>query len=312
MLLEIENQLYKRIHDSIGQSAVVLKLAEEIDKSGKVAEQTMVVVSFTSASTQNPHEGVYVPTVRNRTLNYTVTVVQKQTQRLGHSFALPILDVIADAVTGWVPEICGMSFQTGFELGSERFSQVTEASQFVYEQNYSIQVLLRDGRFLPDFCHPCEEINLCNFLPSRKCLKTPAGVPTGLAVWRLRRNETYEEEWIIEDSKNCAMRPGDYTEIVCSTDYDGTGEYIFTPSDAVSYGINGEEIIDEAKQLRGSISKVWKCAYRDNTQRVPSWSCGTIDLGIWRSAAGKVGDKQFSAKVQDSIRFDTLVEEQSS
>ena len=109
MLLEIENQLYKRIHESIGQSAVVMKLAEEIDKSGNVAEQTMVVVSFTSANTSNPYEGAYVPTVRNRQLNYTVTVVQKQTQRIGHSFALPVLDVIADAVTGWVPEICGTS-----------------------------------------------------------------------------------------------------------------------------------------------------------------------------------------------------------
>ena len=46
------------------------------------------------------------------------------------AFALPLLDLIADAVTGWVPEVPGLEFATGFELDNERFVQVTEASQF--------------------------------------------------------------------------------------------------------------------------------------------------------------------------------------
>ena len=37
MLLEIENQLHKRVHQTLGQSAVVMRLAEEIDESGRVA-----------------------------------------------------------------------------------------------------------------------------------------------------------------------------------------------------------------------------------------------------------------------------------
>lgn len=310
MLLEIENQLYKRVHDAIGQSAVVLKLAEEIDKSGKVAEQTMVVVSFTSASTSNPHKGAYVPTVRNRTLNYTLTIVQKQTQRLGHSFALPILDVLADAITGWIPELCGVSFQSGFELGSERFSQVTEASQFVYEQNYAIEVLLPDGRFLPDFCHPCPEINLCDFYPQRKCLKTPDGKATGLAVWRLQRTEFRTDEWIITDEKNCGMAPGDSTLIDCHSAYDGTATFRYVPHDAKSFGINGEEIIDESKVITGNLAKVWKCSARDVDRDVPNWSCGVINWGLWRSAAGSVGDKNNSAKVPSGLKiFPLEVEE---
>ena len=32
MLLEIENQLHKRVHQTLGQSAVVMRLAEELDK----------------------------------------------------------------------------------------------------------------------------------------------------------------------------------------------------------------------------------------------------------------------------------------
>lgn len=312
MLLEIENQLYKRIHESIGQSAVVMKLAEEIDKSGNVAEQTMVVVSFTSANTSNPYEGAYIPTVRNRKLNYTITVVQKQTQRIGHSFALPILDVIADAVTGWVPEICGMSFQTGFELGSERFSQVTEASQFVYEQNYTIEVLLADGRFLPDFCHPCNEIQLCDFLPKRIRLKTQSGLFTGLAIWRLQRSQTASEEYVIEDLLNCPIRPGDNIEIICNPTYDGTGKFVFTPVEATSVGINGEALVDESKQITGDLVNIWKCLTKDNCRSIPNWSCGVINLGIWRSAAGQIQNIKFSSKVSEPIKVSPLVEEQLS
>ena len=50
MLLEIENQLHSRIHSTIGQSAVVLRLAEELDKSGRVAEQAMIIVSYVSGT----------------------------------------------------------------------------------------------------------------------------------------------------------------------------------------------------------------------------------------------------------------------
>lgn len=81
MLLEIENQLHRRVHSTLGQSAVVLRLAEELDQSGRVAEQAMVIVSFTGADTTNPNKGAYIPTVRTRTLTYTLTLVQKQTQR---------------------------------------------------------------------------------------------------------------------------------------------------------------------------------------------------------------------------------------
>ena len=31
MLLEIENQLHKRVHGTLGQSAIVIRLAEELD-----------------------------------------------------------------------------------------------------------------------------------------------------------------------------------------------------------------------------------------------------------------------------------------
>ena len=79
MLLEIENQLYRKVHETLGQSAVVLRLAEELDQSGRVAEQAMIIVSFTSANTDNPNKGAYIPTVRKRTLTYTLTLVQKQT-----------------------------------------------------------------------------------------------------------------------------------------------------------------------------------------------------------------------------------------
>jgi hypothetical protein len=71
MLLEIENQLHKKIHEALGQSAVVLRLAESLDESGRVAEQSMIIVSFTSDNTSNPNkEHLYYSS--HRKITYTL------------------------------------------------------------------------------------------------------------------------------------------------------------------------------------------------------------------------------------------------
>lgn len=302
MLLEIENALYKRVHDAIGASAVVMKLAEEIDKSGVVAEQTMAVVAFSSASTSNPHEGAYIPTVRSRSLTYTITIIQKQSQRLGHSFALPILDLLADAVTGWVPEIPGLQFQTGFELSSERFTQVTEASQFVYEQTYSISLLLKDNRFFSTPCAAFDSIEFVKYLPSRKCLKTSSDLYTGLAVWRRKTGESTSEEYVVLDTGHCTIRNGDSIEVECGANLDGTGTFRFVPVEALGVGNNGEPTIEESLVVSGELTRVWKCI-KESRGDYPTWVNISMDLGIWLSKYGKVGDKNFSVRLPGSLKL---------
>ena len=298
MLLEIENQLHKRVHGTLGQSAVVIRLAEEIDESGRVAEQAMIIVSFASSNTNNPNKGAYIPTIRNRKLNYTITLIQKQTKREGHSFSLPILDLIADAVTGWVPEVPGLEFQTGFELENERFVQVTEASQFIYEQTYAIEVLVADGRFYSQPCAAFDPISIEDFLPKRKCLLSPDQRLTGLAVWRRVVNTEYTEEYIIEDSR-CPREISDILELTCGSEQDGTATYKFIPRYAYSTNSNGERVVDDSKTTSGNLQKVWKC-YKENVDPYPDWFKLRIDSGLWRNEAGTVANSDpLTASLQE-------------
>lgn len=290
MLLEIENQLHKRVHSTLGQSAVVLRLAEELDSSGRVAEQAMIIVSFTSSRTTNPFEGAGIPTVRTRSLEYTLTIVQKQTQREGHSFALPILDLLADSITGWIPEVPGLEIQTGFELRSEKFVQVTkEASQFIYEQTYTIDVLMADGRFFSQPCASFDPITVGDFLPKRTCLVTTDGVQTGLSIWRRKLNVDTTEEYIVENDSKCPNNIGDVLNVTCNTQLDGSAVYEFIPRPAIKYGQDGQRTVDQSKVITGNLFKVWKC-YKHSPGSdpgpYPPWFKLNIDMGLWRNESG--------------------------
>jgi len=286
MLLEIENQLYRRVHKTLGQSAVVLRLAEELDESGRVSEQTMIIVSYASENTNNPNKGAYIPTVRNRSLNYSITIVQKQVQREGHSFALPLMDLIYDAVTGWVPEIPGLEFQTGFEPGAGRFVQVTEASQFIYEMNFTTEVLLSDGRFYSQPCAAFDPIAIEDFLPQRSCLLTEDGKNTGLAIWRRKVGANTTEEYVVEDVR-CKREISDTLTLTCAEELNGNATYQFIPRNALSLNSAGNRVIDQSKTTSGSLQKCWKC-YKDQVEPYPSWFKLNIDSGLWRNIAGTI------------------------
>ena len=303
MLLEIENQLHKRVHQTLGQSAVVMRLAEELDESGRVAEQTMIIISYASENTQNPGKGAYIPTIRNRSLNYSITIIQKQVQREGHSFALPLMDLIYDAVTGWVPEVPGLEFQTGFEPGAGRFVQVTEASQFIYEMNFTVEVLLSDGRFYSQPCAAFDPINIEDFLPQRSCLLTADGKNTGLAIWRRKIGIDTTQEYIVEDAR-CDKDVSDTLNVVCNSQLDGTATYRFVPRVATRVGDNGQIIVDESKVTTGTLQKVWKC-YKDQVDPYPPWFKLNIDSGLWRNTIGTVPNSNSLTSARQDIKVST-------
>lgn len=308
MLLEIENQLHRRVHSTLGQSAVVLRLAEELDQSGRVAEQAMIIISFVSGSTVNEMGGgAYMPTVRSRKMTYSVTLVQKQAQREGHSFSLPLLDLIADAVTGWVPEVPGLEFATGFELDSERFVQVTEASQFIYEQNYSVTVTISDGRFYSQPCAAFDPISIEDFLPRRKCLLTPDGKITGLAVWTRVTGPETTESYIVEDKRSCERYVGDRLNVTCGDAEDGTATYQFIPEKAITYNPDGTETINSSMVTSGSLSRVWKC---DKTKSgpYPPWFKLNIDTGLWRNEAGTIANQDPLTSSVQRLTFEPDIE----
>lgn len=308
MLLEIENQLHRRVHSTLGQSAVVLRLAEELDQSGRVAEQAMIIISFVSGSTVNEMGGgAYMPTVRSRKMTYSVTLVQKQAQREGHSFSLPLLDLIADAVTGWVPEVPGLEFATGFELDSERFVQVTEASQFIYEQNYSVTVTISDGRFYSQPCAAFDPISIEDFLPRRKCLLTPDGKTTGLAVWTRVTGPETTESYIVEDKRSCERYVGDRLNLICGDAEDGTATYQFIPEKAITYNPDGTETINSSMVTSGPLSRVWKC---DKTKSgpYPPWFKLNIDMGLWRNEAGTIANQDPLTSSVQRLTFEPDIE----
>jgi hypothetical protein len=289
MLLEIENQLYRRVHSTLGQSAVVLRLAEELDQSGRVAEQAMIVVAFTSGGTTNPMKGAYIPTVRTRSLTYTLTLVQKQTQREGHSFCLPILDLLADSITGWVPEIPGLEFLTGFELTSEKFVQLTrEAAQFIYDQTYTIEISIPDGRFYSQPCAAFDPVQVSDFLPVRKCLVTPGADSrqTGLAVWRRTVGVGEVQRYVVEDNR-CGRLIGDNLSVQC-TGEEGSGNatYVFVPITA----IRPDGTVDNSKMVTGTLTDVWKCTREGakSSKDYPDWFKLNIDAGLWRNSVETV------------------------
>lgn len=285
MLLEVENELYKKIHESVGQSAVVHRLAESMEDSGAVIENTNIVVSFASSSTNNPHKGAYIPTVRNRQLTYKVTIVQKQSQRSGHSFALPLLDLLADSITGWVPCLKGLKFQTGFELLSERFIQITEASQYIYEQNYQIEVLVPDGRIVSSICAATEPLNLCDYIPARRCLVTKEGLRTSLALWRIKTGVDTYDEYIVIDEKNCP--PEGDLEYVCDPTQDGKATFKFIPFSAYyNDPKTGELKIKYEMIVSGTLENFIPCLREPPNVRFK------VFVNLWLNSPNKVGERK--------------------
>lgn len=303
MLLEIENQLHKRVHGVLGQSAVVLRLAEELNESGRVAEQTMIIVSYSNENTANPNKGAYIPTVRNRTLNYSITIIQKQTQREGHSFALPIMDLIYDSVTGWVPEVPGLEFHTGFEPGTGRFVQVTDASQFIYEMVFSVQVNVSDGRFYSQPCAAFDPISVGDFLPIRSCLLSTDGKKTGLAIWKRMIGPDQYEQYVVEDPR-CSRNISDDLEVTCDPALNGIATYKFTPRIALSFDDNGNRIIDDSRVLTGQLQKYWKC-YKNQTEPYPPWFKLNIDSGLWRNTPGVIVNNKPKTSTSQDLNIST-------
>lgn len=264
ILLALENELHRKIRYHIGHSASVLRIAQEMMDSGLVSENVNVIVRFSGSEVNQPNQGANIATVRSKTVKYEVEVRYKNSQRHGHSFALALLDTISQNVTGYVPDlsgslgkniICNVAFQTGFELISESFQELTDASQYIYKQAYQIKLLLPQGEISPLPC-PVEfnRIELIDCLPCKRCLKTQNKVLVGIAEWKNPQNE---EIIYIFDPAECPTRPGDRMDVDIVEDLGNnlySVDFVFTPLEAISYTSEGTEQIDVSQQINSSFS----------------------------------------------------------
>ena len=270
ILLALENELHRKIRYHIGHSASVLRLATTMLESGLVSERVNVIVRFTGSQVDQTNMGANIPTVRSKVISFDVEVRYKNSQRHGHSFALALLDTISQNITGYVPDLskslgknirCGFSFQTGFELTSESFIELTSSSQYIYKQTYSIKILQPQGEIDPLPC-PVEynRIELLDCLPCKRCLKTQDKTLVGIAEWKNPQND---EILYIFDPIDCPTRPGDRTSIDIKKDL-GSNRYdvdfTFTPFEAITYDPEQGETIDPTKQINSSFTPYWYAA----------------------------------------------------
>ena len=268
VLLALENALEKRIKYSIGHSAVIFSLAQDFAASGRVAENVNVVVRFAGSNVDQPMRSANIAHVRAKTVAFTVTVYYKQLQRDGYAFALAMLDVISNAVNGYVPDLTESlgtnpatfpRFQTGFELTGEKFEAYDDNSIYAYVQNYAIQILQPVGEVSPVSC-PLEynRISLKDVLPCKRCLKTMSGVNIGIAEYS---GPCFNNEPIfVFDTEECPVRPLDRLDIEF-TDELGNDLYnidlTYTPGEAISYTPGGGIEIDDGQVIKSSLERYY-------------------------------------------------------
>lgn len=321
ILLALENELHKRIKYSIGSSAVVLRLAEDFAESGLVSEDVNVVVKFLGSRIATPNTGANTPTVRLKEIDYSVKVIYKNSQRHGHSFALAMLDSISAEINGYVPnlsESVGKNnqdslpvFQTGFELVSEVFSELSDASQYIYDQVYSIKLILPQGELSPLSCPiDYDQISLAKSLPCKRCLKTKDGIIIGIAEWSNAPggNCTTPNIFLI-DKDYCKTRPGDILNVTLGERYETlngipfvyTVVYIeFIPFEAISYDPENGRVVNQALVTTSEL----KNFYHSPDGTLPPY-CSNLQIvfGVYADFAGKVDSNPSQYKLGDIPNF---------
>ena len=170
--------------------------------------------------------------------------------------------------------------------------------------NFTIEVLLSDGRFFSQPCAAFDPVSISDFLPQRSCLLTPEGKNTGLAIWRRKTGSSSFEEYVVEDFK-CERDITDNLEINCDAALSGSATYRFVPRVALGFNANGERVVDESKVLEGDLQKVWKC-YKDNIQPHPPWFKLNIDSSLWRNSVGTVANTNPGTSARQDLYLQTI------
>lgn len=280
LLLALENALEKRIKYVIGNSAVVLSMAQNLLESGRVSENVNVVVKFAGSQMTRPRKGAHTAEVRVKNIDFEVIVHYKQSQREGYSFALALLDVISENINGYVPDLAPYlgentqmipAFQTGFELLSESAGiSEDKTAIYTYTQRYSIQLGLPVVLASPISC-PLEYnfVSLKDALPCKRCLKTAQGVITGLAEYT--GNCFNGERIFVYDKKTCPPRPQDRLNITLGDELENNLYNVsieFIPFEAISYDSEGEIVIDPGQIVTSNIERF----FNDGNGNIPE-SC---------------------------------------
>jgi len=119
-------------------SVNVLRLADAIDNEGVVQQTNNIVVRYTGASNQVVNK---IPMVFTRRMTFECNFsCQNYLTSSGHDFATQLLTGAFNTINGGVPGGAGVQVIEPFTCDSERFTGLTDESQYTYTQTYNLTI----------------------------------------------------------------------------------------------------------------------------------------------------------------------------
>ena len=119
-------------------SVNVLRLADVIDREGVIQQTNTVVVRYTGSSNQVVNK---IPMVFTRRMSFELNFsCQAYLTSSGHDFATQLLSGAFNTINGSVPSGAGVQVIEPFSCDSERFTGITQESQYTYTQEYSVTI----------------------------------------------------------------------------------------------------------------------------------------------------------------------------
>ena len=119
-------------------SVNVLRLADVIDNEGVVQQTNNIVVRYTGATNNVVNK---IPMVFTRRLSFELNFsCQNYLTSSGHDFATQLLVGAFNTLNGGVPGGAGVQVIEPFTCDTERFTGITEESQYTYTQTYNVTI----------------------------------------------------------------------------------------------------------------------------------------------------------------------------
>lgn len=119
-------------------SVNVLRLADAIDNEGVVQQTNNIVVRYTGASNTVVNK---IPMVFTRRMTFELNFsCQNYLTSSGHDFATQLLTGAFNTINGGVPGGAGVQVIAPFTCDDERFTGLTDESQYTYTQTYSLTI----------------------------------------------------------------------------------------------------------------------------------------------------------------------------
>lgn len=116
----------------------VLRLADAIENEGVVQQTNNIVVRYTGATNTVKNR---IPMVFERRLDFELNFsAQNYLTSSGHDFATQMLAGAFMTLNGSVPSGAYVQTIEGFVCTSERFTGLTDESQYTYTQNYQVTI----------------------------------------------------------------------------------------------------------------------------------------------------------------------------